>query len=275
MGKNVMSKKKNITNSFTALTSYGFGFRDLSLVLAGLLISGSSLAAVVEIDTPAAPGATSYTIPGDSTVYQIYQTDTPDGTIVDPSVNGGVEFILLGAHETIVHESNDVFNDCINQGNCNSTISVTLNNANPGQTTKGVSLLLTAAEALTWDINITDAGIDIQSIYVFGTGSQVVNLVGGNANQVIGSSSVCAFSYPDSLGGCQTDELLGIETDNNFLGFKNRLGNETNLKITSFNGSYFVDGFTVTIDSTTAIPLPGAFVLMLSALAGLGVRKLV
>ena len=226
------------------------------------------------IDTPAEAGATSYTVPGDDTVYEIFQTDTPDGTIVDPSANGGVEFILLGAHETITHESNAAFNNCVGLGTCNDTITVTINNENFGQQTQGVSLLLVGSESLIWDVTVTDPTIDLQSIFVFGSNEQTVTVNGATVPQFASTHSICAFSYPDADSGCQTDELLGIETENNRRGRNDFLGELTDAQLTSFNGSYFVDGFTVTIDSVV-VPLPGAFILMASALMGLCIRKLV
>lgn len=244
-----------------------------AVVFSALIFSLSSSAAVVTIDTPAEAGETSYTVPGDNTVYQIFQTDTPDGTIVDPSVNGGVEFILLGAHETIVHESNDISNNCIASGTCNDTITVTVNNANFGQQTQGVSLVLAGSESLIWNVTVTDPSIDVQSIFVFGSNQQTVIVNGVTVPQLVSADSVCAFSYPNADSSCQTDELLGIETDNNRRGRDNFLGELTDAQLTSFNGSYFADGFTVTIDSV-AVPLPGAFILMTSALMGLCARKL-
>ena len=111
-----------------------------ALLGVGLLVSNIANAAVVEIISPDNPGP-------------VYQIDTPDGTIVDPAGNGDVEFILLGVHETLLHPSNASENGC-SGATCNDEITVNLNNAVANRQTKGVSLLLSAAESLVWNLNV-------------------------------------------------------------------------------------------------------------------------
>lgn len=259
--------------------------------IAGLsaLTAQASLAAIVTITTPSGEN-TPYTIEGDDfTEYPVFANiETGDG-IVDPSANGGEELILLGLHETIDHFSNNDDNDCVADGNCNNIVTVDLVNLNDSGNTGDISLVLTAAEDLIWHIT-TAATVNLKSIYIFGanasgqtisfdngataiTSDALVNAGVGSVDVNFSNANVCAFSYPDGDVGCSTRRLLGTgETiiDSLF----DYLGDETDMDITSFNGTEFADGFTVAIDSNAAaIPLPAAFVLYLSGIAGLMIRK--
>ena len=248
-----------------------------------------SQAAFVTITTPSGQN-TPYMIPGDPvTEYQVFDNITSGDGIVDPSANGGEEFILLGLHETILHQSNSDDNGCIANDNCNNIVTVDLVNLNDSGNTGDVSLVLSAAEDLVWHIT-TDATVNLKSIFVFGanasgqtvsfdngstsiTTDTSVSAGTGNVDVTFSSANVCAFSYPDADVGCNTRRLLGTGEsiiDSLF----DYLGDETDMDITSFNGTEFGDGFLVELDSSaTAVPLPAAFMLYASAIAGLMIRR--
>ena len=94
-----------------------------------------------------------------------------------------------------------------------------------------------------------DAAIDLLSVYVFGAESQTININGSSIGEILSPESVCAFSYPAAASGCSTDRLLGISSASNPGGFTNLLADEQFLndqpeyQVTSFNGTYFADGF--------------------------------
>ena len=122
----------------------------------------------------------------------------------------------------------------------------------------------------------------MQGIYIFGAQPQTVQINGGSIISgdllgAIGSPDVlfsqdiaCAYEYPNSAGGCDTDSLLGINFSfDNYLADLFANTGRTPMGVTSFNGSEFVDQFDVQISSVAAIPLPGALLMFASAVGGL------
>ena len=271
--------------------------KHLSVLMLSAMASVSAHAAHVTMTTPATEGNTSYSFGGQThnvfknfvkeEVVQQYATNLG---LVTPEENNGEELIYLGAHST----SN--LNDAINPQN---TVEVNLNNLNPDNgggagLTGDVSLVLSAAESLSWDISI-DENVDVNAIFIFSTNTQSLTIndqsVGLATNNVIHEGinievspvSVCGYALPDDGEGCHTDRILGfnrvfideedVEQETNAF-FDNYLGDLTDLAVTSFNGSYIVDSFDINIDSSaTVVPLPGSLVLYSSALAALTLRR--
>ena len=251
----------------------------------------SVYAATVTITTPDGTDGSSYTVEGDETVYDVFNNIESGDGLASAAANGGHEFILLGAHETVFHSSDSdagFVGRCTVTGDtslpvCNDTLDVNVTNSGGGAATGAVSLLLSASESVLWNLNV-DSGVDLQGVYIFGSQPQTVQINGGaviaadlmgaiGAPDVLFSQDmVCAYEYPNSTGGCDTAGLLGLFplSFDNFLGdFFDDKGIDS-LQVTNFNGSEFVDQFDVAVTtSVTAIPLPGALLLFASALGGL------
>ena len=261
--------------------------KKISVLILAVIASVSASAARVSMTTPA-NGASSYEFSGQShnvfknfvkdQVVQLHETNLG---LVTPAENGGHELIYLGAHST------SGLNDPIDPQN---TVEVNLNNLNPvsGGLTGDVSLVLSAAESLSWNISIAD-NVDLNTIFIFSTrtqsltiNEQSVSLLTDNTmhqgiNIEVSPVSICGYALPDDGDGCSTDRILGfnrdffdedgIEQESNAL-YVNYLSDLTDLSVTSFSGSYIVDGFDVGIDSSaTVVPLPGSLVLYSSAIA--------
>lgn len=199
--------------------------------------------------------------------------DTSLGTIEE---NSGEELIFIGASES-----------CNLAGNGNHIIDINLFNSN-NQTTGGVSFVLSSAEDMIWNFNLGNpeaSQIDINNIYILGQKSQTININGSSLSLLTNSQttvddiiisrgvSICGYTLPEDDQGCETDELLGLpnrtvngEQTNRW--DENVLGNLTSLKVTSFNGTMFLDEVNVTID-TSPIPVPASFLLFLTSILGL------
>ena len=270
--------------------------KHISVLMLSVMASVSASAAHVTMTTPATEGGTSYLFKGNThnvfknfvkeELMQIHETNLG---LVTPAENDGEELIYLGTHST----SN--FSDPINPQN---TVEVNLNNLNPDNgsgagLTGDVSLVLSAAESLSWDISIAE-NVDVNAIFIFSTSTQSLiineqsvglttdNVVHEGINIEVSPVLVCGYALPDDGEGCHTDRILGFNRE--FFdedGFEqetnpfsvNFLGELTDLGVTSFNGSYIVDGFEIDIDSSaTVVPLPGSLVLYSSALAALTFR---
>ena len=262
------------------------------------MASVSSNAAHVTMTTPAINGETSYSL--NSQNHNVFKNFVKDQVVqiheaslglVTPEENNGHELIYLGAHST------SGFNNSTDPQN---TVEVNLNNLNPDNSsgeaglTDDVSLVLSAAESLSWDISIED-NIDLNAIFVFSTNTQslIINdesvslasnsVVYEGINIEVSPELVCGYALPDEGEGCHTDRILGFSIDffddegnqqetNELL--VNYLDELTDLGVTSFNGSYKVDGFDVGIDSSAAVvPIQGGLVLYTSAIAMLTLSR--
>ena len=270
----------------------------ISVLMLSLMASVSASAAHVTMTTPAVNGETSYSI--NSQNHNVFKNFVKDQVVqiheaslglVTAEENGGHELIYLGAHSTVG------FNDSNNPQN---RVEVNLNNLNPDNSsgqpglTDDVSLVLSAAESLSWDISIED-NIDLNAIFVFSTNTQslIINdesvslasnsVVYEGINIEVSPELVCGYALPDEGEGCHTDRILGFSIDffddegnqqetNELL--VNYLDELTDLGVTSFNGSYKVDGFDVGIDSSAAVvPIQGGLVLYTSAIAMLTLSR--
>lgn len=276
-----------------------------AIITASILASmPMAQAAIVTIDTPALAGQTSYQFGSQN--YDVQSNDINDQAIDTPPYitlrtekglvaveeNNGEELIFLGAHETSNHNSS---------GGIDNDVTVTVNNLNPvgegggaAALTEGVSLVLSAAESLVWNIAIDD-NVQVNNIFLFGLKSQEITINGqaislgsspvmfGDINVEVSPIGVCGYALPTDGQGCNTDRILGINQQSfDFLGLEsntnefglNYLADLTDLAVTNFNGSYLADGFNVGINSTaTVVPLPGALVFFVSALGVLANRK--
>ena len=211
--------------------------------------------------------------------------------LVNPEENGGEELIYLGAYK------NSDFNS---SGGVLNEIQVDLNNLNPDNpngiagATGDVSLVLSAGASLAWDISVDD-NVELNSIFIFSISdqsltinNQSVDLSSGDLifegiNIETSPVAVCGYALPDDGEGCHTDRILGFNRellDEDGLNTKlmqllvNYLSDLTDLSVTSFSGSYIVDGFEVGIDSqATVVPLPGTLVLYATAFAVLMCTK--
>ncbi len=271
--------------------------KHLSVLMLSAMASVSAHAAHVTMTTPATEGSSSYSFSGQThNVFknfvkeEVVQQHATNMGLVTIEENNGEELIYLGAHST----SN--LNDAINPQN---TVEVNLNNLNPDNgsgagLTGDVSLVLSAAESLSWDISI-DENVDVNAIFIFSTNTQSLsindqsveletnNVIHEGINIEVSPILVCGYALPDDGEGCHTDKILGfnrvfidedgVEQETNAF-FDNYLGDLTDLAVTSFNGSYIVDSFDINIDSSaTVVPLPGSLVLYSSALAALTLRR--
>lgn len=222
-----------------------------------------------------------------------YQAREIDYALVAPQANNGEELIYLGAYQNIGYDS----------AGGENTISVDLQNINQDQTnTGGVSLVLSGGQQMTWDLT-WDTTVALNSIILFGlvgekdmprqsliiNGSAVdlTNLSNNELglNIIHSSQQVCGFALPQNSDQCRTDRIVGINRNiEDEFGDSvssndpiiNYLGEETGLKITSFNGAYEANNFVIGID-TTAVPLPSALFLFSSSLylvfAGKRIRR--
>ncbi|MAV75476.1 MAG: hypothetical protein CL691_02480 [Cellvibrionales bacterium] len=206
-----------------------------------------------------------------------YNLHVKDFALVSPEANNGEELIYLGAYQNIGYDPESDMN----------TIAVDLQNLNTDQAvTAGVSLVLSGGRKMTWDLT-WDTSVALNSIVLFGlVDDQSLIINGSNVNlsnsssdsiglNIIHSSTqVCGFALPQYSDDCRTDRILGINRDvedewgdivssNNPI--VNYLSGETDLKITSFNGAYEANDFVIGIE-TTAVPVPGAFLLFSSSL---------
>lgn len=259
------------------------------------LLSASVFAAQVSVTTPAPPGSDEYLLGSD--IQLVYENeingDVPgtvahndrfaDFGIVNPQDNAdGEELIWLGAHHTI---------DFFSPSSPNNLITVDVNRTDmTSDKTGGVSLVLSAAEALQWDITVDLSVITLNNIFVFALNNQAITINGmalsvdgdgeffGSTRIERASTPACGYALPDDDQGCNTDSILGINrTTFDEFGFpidSNPNGEKllvdlglTDLNVTSFNGSYLVDAFNVGINSNaTVVPLPSGLVLFGSAL---------
>ncbi|MDB2409703.1 hypothetical protein N9W57_03665 [Pseudomonadales bacterium] len=268
-----------------------------ALIMA-VMASMSANAAHVTMTTPAVGGGESYLFSSQShNVFKNFvkaeavQQYRETLGLVTPEENDGEELIYLGLHQN---------NDFLPSNGLQNTVEVNLNNLNPdngsGQagTTGDVSLVLSAAESLSWDVSVDD-NIDLNSIFIFSTNDQALTInnqaVDLSSNDVVFQDinievspvAVCGYALPDDGEGCHTDRILGFnrvfddqngdEQETNAI-FANYLGDLTDLAVTSFNGSYIVDSFDIDIDSSaTVVPLPGSLVLYGSAVVALTLRR--
>ena len=268
--------------------------KKISVLILAAVASVTASAAIVTIDTPADGDASSYVFSGQS--HNVFKNFVKDEVfaqhseslgLVDPVDNGGEELIYLGAYK------NSEFNS---SGGVLNEIQVDLNNLNPDNPngTGDVSLVLSAGASLAWDISVDD-NVELNSIFIFSISdqsltinNQSVDLSSGDLifegiNIETSPVAVCGYALPDYGEGCHTDRILGfnrelldedgMEYETNAL-FVNYLDDLTDLSVTSFSGSYIVDGFEVGIDSqATVVPLPGTLVLYATAFAVLMVQR--
>lgn len=238
-------------------------------------------AAHVSVSTPAAEGESSYMLGGD--IEQVFENVTSGLGIVDPTSNlNNEELIFLGAHETIDYDRTDEGGTRVGD----NQVAVNVNKAGESGVQSGpVSLILSAAESLKWNIEI-DETIQISNIYIFSIKQQELTINGSNIafgtnpiafdgiNIVESDWMECGYTLPADDQGCNTDMILGINfgedsnpVDDDFL---NEL---TDSDVTNFNGSYLVDGFNIDVD-TVVVPLPGSQILFGLAIGLLFSRKL-
>ena len=273
--------------------------KKISVLILAAVASVSASAALVTIDTPANGDASSYFFSGQS--HNVFKNFVKDevfdeyseslGLVNPEDNNGGEELIYLGAYK------NSEFNS---SGGVLNEIQVDLNNLNPDNpngiagATGDVSLVLSAGASLAWDISVDD-NVELNSIFIFSISdqsltinNQSVDLSSGDLifegiNIETSPVAVCGYALPDDGEGCHTDRILGfnrelldedgMEYETNAL-FVNYLDDLTDLSVTSFSGSYIVDGFEVGIDSqATVVPLPGTLVLYATAFAVLMVQR--
>ena len=273
--------------------------KKISVLILAAVASVSASAALVTIDTPANGDASSYFFSGQS--HNVFKNFVKDevfdeyseslGLVNPEDNNGGEELIYLGAYK------NSEFNS---SGGVLNEIQVDLNNLNPDNpngiagATGDVSLVLSAGASLAWDISVDD-NVELNSIFIFSISdqsltinNQSVDLSSGDLifegiNIETSPVAVCGYALPDDGDGCHTDKILGfnrelldedgMEYETNAL-LVNYLDDLTDLSVTSFSGSYIVDGFEVGIDSqATVVPLPGTLVLYATAFAVLMVQR--
>ncbi len=245
------------------------------------LVSSALSAATVTVssyDNTASPAIYDTTTLNAYSNSDVIVNDTSLGTVGE---NNGEELIFIGASESFR------FN---NEGE--RYIDINLFNAND-QITGGVSFVLSSAEDMIWNFNLGNpeaSKIDINNIYILAQKDQTVNILGETltfkedeyiVNEIFSveqtliqrAIKICGYSLPYNGGGCNTDQLLGLP--NQTINFqdtnpwnKNELGNITSNKVTSFNGSLYVDEVNVTID-TSPIPVPASFLLFLTSILGL------
>tara|TARA_B110000879_G_scaffold41625_1_gene58698 strand:- start:376 stop:1233 length:858 start_codon:yes stop_codon:yes gene_type:complete len=277
----------------------GFFVKKISVLILAAVASVSASAALVTIDTPANGDASSYFFSSQS--HNVFKNLVKDevfdeyseslGLVNPEDNNGGEELIYLGAYK------NSEFNS---SGGVLNEIQVDLNNLNPDNpngiagATGDVSLVLSAGASLAWDISVDD-NVELNSIFIFSISdqsltinNQSVDLSSGDLifegiNIETSPVAVCGYALPDDGDGCHTDKILGfnrelldedgMEYETNAL-LVNYLDDLTDLSVTSFSGSYIVDGFEVGIDSqATVVPLPGTLVLYATAFAVLMVQR--
>lgn len=252
-------------------------FSSLSLVglLSAAIFSFNAQAATVTLVTPAGDSATSsdttYSRFGDD--YELFQFGPGESGFADPLVNGGEEFILLGAHQTLLHPDEGLFSGCTAAMNCDTELDVFIQNLNttaenPTAGTGPVSLLLTAREEVAWNLTVED-GVDLRQIYVFGVETEGLSLSVNGEQLLSGTTSsnasvefvsnLCAIAWPEPNPewGCTADQLISSLDSEGI-----------DLEITQYNTAYHVDSFTVGL-SSTPIPLPAAGYLFLSGLAAI------
>jgi len=273
--------------------------KKISVLILAAVASVSASAALVTIDTPANGDASSYFFSGQS--HNVFKNFVKDevfdeyseslGLVNPEDNNGGEELIYLGAYK------NSEFNS---SGGVLNEIQVDLNNLNPDNpngiagATGDVSLVLSAGASLAWDISVDD-NVELNSIFIFSISdqsltinNQSVDLSSGDLifegiNIETSPVAVCGYALPDDGEGCHTDRILGFNRellDEDGLNYEtnellvNYLDDLTDLSVTSFSGSYIVDGFEVGIDSqATVVPLPGTLVLYATAFAVLMVQR--
>ena len=273
--------------------------KKISVLILAAVASVSASAALVTIDTPANGDASSYFFSGQS--HNVFKNFVKDeifdeyseslGLVNPEDNNGGEELIYLGAYK------NSEFNS---SGGVLNEIQVDLNNLNPDNpngiagATGDVSLVLSAGASLAWDISVDDND-ELNSIFIFSISdqsltinNQSVDLSSGDLifegiNIETSPVAVCGYALPDDGEGCHTDRILGFNRellDEDGLNYEtnellvNYLDDLTDLSVTSFSGSYIVDGFEVGIDSqATVVPLPGTLVLYATAFAVLMVQR--
>ena len=272
--------------------------KKISVLILAVVASVSASAARVTMDTPAAGGAASYIFSGQNhNVFknfvkdEVFQQYGENLGLVDPTENGGEELIYMGVYK------NSAFNS---SSGVQNEIQVDLNNLNVQDSngiagaTGDISLVLSAGDSLAWNLSIDD-NIGLNSIFIFSISDQSLtinnqsvdlssgDLIFDGINIETSPIAVCGYALPDDGQGCHTDRILGfnrelldeddMEYDSNPL-LVNYLGDLTDLSVTSFNGSYIVDGFEIGIDTqATVVPLPGALVLYATALTMFVVRR--
>ncbi|MDG2473126.1 MAG: hypothetical protein P8M71_08460 [Pseudomonadales bacterium] len=255
-------------------------------IIAGLLMMSSAVsinAAQVNftsgtLSTPSTNQVNAFEF--DSAEYNQHVTDF---ALVSAEANNGEELIYLGAYQNIGYDSASDVN----------TIAVDLQNLNTDQAvTAGVSLVLSGGREMTWDLT-WDASVTLNSIVLFGLAGDQSLIINGKAvdlsdlsSSVLGldikysSTQICGFSLPQVSDDCRTDRIVGINrnVEDEFGDIVssndpvvNYLRDETDLKITSFNGAYDAKDFVIGIE-TTAVPLPGALLFFSSSLCLVFVR---
>ena len=183
--------------------------------------------------------------------------------LVVPAHNSGHELIWLGVHDRYLEPSS-------------SPISVNLNNANiGGQTTDDVSLVLSSANVNDWAINV-ESGVQLKNVFIIALGSesQTIDINGENGAFDAGddgliagvnilrsnTTSSCGYEFPssDPSQGCDTEVALGLEFNDAFSKVNiledMQSGSGAPLELTSFNGTYYADKFTISVNSVGDLP---------------------
>ena len=183
--------------------------------------------------------------------------------LVVPAHNSGHELIWLGVHDRYLEPSS-------------SPISVNLNNANiGGQTTDDVSLVLSSANVNDWAINV-ESGVQLKNVFIIALGSesQTIDINGENGAFDAGddgliagvnilrsnTTSSCGYEFPssDPSQGCDTEVALGLEFNDAFSKVNiledMQSGSGAPLELTSFNGTYYADKFTIRVNSVGDLP---------------------
>ena len=286
---------------------WGSFVKHIFVLALAVMASASAAAANVTMNTPALGDDLSYILNGQyQGVFNNIVNDEEFGTLdyldrrtelglVNALVNDGEELIYLSAFRNSAFDSSN---------GSNNKVVVALQNDNPAPTedserpmTDGVSLVLSGGESLLWNITI-DRNVTLNSIFIFSPNNQTVVLSSNevdfdnvNINIKVSPTSVCGYSLPIDGNGCNTDRILGINSQSyDIFGFEdntngqglNYLEHLTTLDVTNFNGSYIVDEFVVKINSIATVspppngpvvPLPGSFLLYASAIAVLSLQR--
>lgn len=165
----------------------------------------------------------------------------------DNSVSTSPELLIIGVYETRSDHSFGYHP----QGAANVNI---LN-----QGSSPLTLVLSSYEPTLWNLNI-ETGVNINEIILNGYHDQDVTGASGitiTERSYYGTGSYfssCAYAWPSSTGGCDTQGLVsGVEA-------------YTGLTLTSFAGTYQATDFTIT---TSPVPVPAAMWLFGSGLIGL------
>ncbi|MGB5324298.1 MAG: hypothetical protein WBN40_02585 [Pseudomonadales bacterium] len=272
----------------------------LLAVIVGLAAS-QAYAAIVSVSTPAGPGMSTYDVGGQT--YSVFSNIT-DSTAPFGSNFGGEELIWLGAHGATPQ---GIIGDA--PGALPGTIAVNLNNIGSG--TGQVSLVLSSEEIVSWDI-LVGANVQLNNIFIISLastlqethqvivetetlGSDSAGLAPAQSESVSGvnvkrsgTSTFAGYEYAglgqacdylDPAPVCETQRALGLaplfegQPANEWVNQLAEVQDDPDpLKLTSFNGSYYVSQFDVDLVGQV-IPIPAAAWLFASAIAWLGAGR--